>query len=164
MKGTMTMSRSSELSLALASYQWDPAVALVKSKPALARTFSVRLGFFEGRQASTCLPLHEASTGVAPVNVAKAILDAYPDAAQWYVILILTQKVSFALKIRGHGLTNSINSHFFSAAPSRPTSAFRCTRRAAGMPILSSSSSSWIRIRGVHWFLTIWVASHCTTP
>jgi hypothetical protein len=74
----------SELSLALASYQWDKALELVRSKPGLARVYSVRLGFFEGRQASTCLPLHEASTGVAPVQVAKAILQAYPDATQWY--------------------------------------------------------------------------------
>jgi hypothetical protein len=73
----------SELSLALASYQWDNALELIKTKPSLARVYSVRLGFFEGRQASTCLPLHEASTGIAPVNVAKAILQAYPDATQW---------------------------------------------------------------------------------
>ena len=81
----MTMTRPSELSLALVAYQWDKAIELVKTQPNLARVYSVRLGFFEGRQSSTCLPLHEASTGVAPIEVAQAILQAYPDAAQWYV-------------------------------------------------------------------------------
>lgn len=72
----------SELSLALASYDWDTAINLVRAQPNLARVFSQRLGFFEGKHASTVLPLHEAVTGIAPASVAKAILEAYPDAVR----------------------------------------------------------------------------------
>jgi len=69
-----------ELSLALTSYEWDRAVTLVQQTPVLAKTWNVRLGFFEGRTSSTLLPLHEASGALAPVRVADAILRAYPEA------------------------------------------------------------------------------------
>lgn len=72
----------SELSLALASFQWEKAIRLVQSKPYLAKQLTLRMGFYEGKNDSEVLPLHEACTGTAPARVAIEILRAYPDAAK----------------------------------------------------------------------------------
>lgn len=77
----------SDLSLAIASYEWQKAFDVVKSQPGLARVWSVRFGFFEGQKESTLVPLHEACFGGAPIGVAQAILEAYPEASQRYVEL-----------------------------------------------------------------------------
>jgi hypothetical protein len=72
--------KPSELSLAITSLQWQQAIDCVTSNPQLARVWCLRMGFYEGRHDSNVLPLHEACTGVAPTAVARAIVEAYPDA------------------------------------------------------------------------------------
>ena len=73
---------ASELSMAIASYEWQTVIDLVTAQPNLAQTKSTRLGFFEGKRPSTVVPLHEVVTGVAPVMVTFAVLQAFPNAAQ----------------------------------------------------------------------------------
>jgi len=70
----------SPLSMALMEYEWAKASTLVQRQPSLAKTWQQRLGFFEGKTASNVLPLHEASNGLAPCELVKSILDAYPNA------------------------------------------------------------------------------------
>ncbi|GKY99503.1 hypothetical protein MPSEU_000904500 [Mayamaea pseudoterrestris] len=71
-----------ELSLALASFEWDRAVSIINRDPKQAKVWTLRLGFYEGTHNSELLPLHEACTGTAPPSVAQALLQAYPKAAQ----------------------------------------------------------------------------------
>ena len=72
----------SELSLAIASFQWDRAISLVQKDPKLAKVWTLRLGFYEGKHDSEVLPLHETCTGTAPTPVARALVQAYPDAVR----------------------------------------------------------------------------------
>jgi len=69
----------SELSLAIASDQWEHASSLVQ--PRQARHWSVRQGFFEGLKDSNVLPLHEVVVAEeAPYSLVLQLFEAYPDA------------------------------------------------------------------------------------
>lgn len=76
------MSRSSDLSLALADLDWRRATVLAKGVPAQASQWTQRVGFFEGVKNAYCLPLHEACMTTAPLPVVEAILLANRDAAR----------------------------------------------------------------------------------
>jgi hypothetical protein len=77
------MSPSHNLSVLIASDQWDAVIAAVKSRPDLARQWTTRQGFFEGIKDSTVLPLHECLVAEqAPFKVTLAVLEAYTDAVR----------------------------------------------------------------------------------
>ena len=76
------MSRSTELSLALADMDWTRATVLAKGVPSQAAQWTHRVGFFEGVKNAHCLPLHEACMTTAPLHTVEAILLANRDAAR----------------------------------------------------------------------------------
>ena len=72
--------KTSDLSKALSSEDWERAMGLVRSKPETARTWNGRPGFFEGIKHSEVLPIHEAcANSEAPLELVEAIIQAYPD-------------------------------------------------------------------------------------
>jgi ankyrin repeat protein len=72
----------SELSRCITSEEWGRVEHIAKSQPRLASTWCRRMGFFEGRTVANVLPLHEAVFANAPIASVKAIIDAFPGAAQ----------------------------------------------------------------------------------
>lgn len=74
------MPSPSELSLALAAFEWNRAIQIIRMNPSLASRASTRFGFFEGRKDSTVLPIHEACCGDAPVELIVELLRAFPAA------------------------------------------------------------------------------------
>lgn len=72
------MAPTTELSVAITSYQWETAIQVLNRYPFQAKKRSVRPGLFEGVKDSNVLPLHEALVALAPVHVIKALVEAYP--------------------------------------------------------------------------------------
>uniref|UniRef100_A0A7R9WIX1 Uncharacterized protein n=1 Tax=Pseudictyota dubia TaxID=2749911 RepID=A0A7R9WIX1_9STRA len=58
--------------------EWDLVIQQAKSHPGEVRSWSCRPGFFEGVKDSDVLPIHEAVSMGAPVNVVKALVEAFP--------------------------------------------------------------------------------------
>lgn len=70
----------SELSNAITSDQWERVVQICQAQPNAAKSWTNRLGLFEGIKDSKVLPIHEALVAGAPQHVVEAILYAYPDS------------------------------------------------------------------------------------
>ena len=70
----------SDLSNAIIEEQWDRCISICQSQPSVAKSWTNRLGLFEGIKDSKVLPIHEALVAEAPYNVIEALLHAYPDS------------------------------------------------------------------------------------
>mmetsp|Transcript_1189 Transcript_1189/g.3334 ORF Transcript_1189/g.3334 Transcript_1189/m.3334 type:complete len:238 (+) Transcript_1189:170-883(+) len=73
------MSQSS-LSRAIFEEDWKKVVKLTKTFDDMARQWSTRDGFFDGKTSARVLPLHEALVNNAPYAVIKALVRSYPKA------------------------------------------------------------------------------------
>ena len=70
----------SDLSTAIIEEQWDRCISICQTQPNTAKSWTNRLGLFEGIKDSKVLPIHEALVAEAPFNVIEALLYAYPDS------------------------------------------------------------------------------------
>jgi len=70
----------SDLSNAIIEEQWDRCITICQTQPNAAKSWTNRLGLFEGIKDSKVLPIHEALVAEAPFTVIEALLYAYPDS------------------------------------------------------------------------------------
>jgi hypothetical protein len=69
----------SKLNLLLFEEDWHSAIAEIEWHPHEAKVWSTRPGFFDGDHESNVLPIHVACSVHAPLEVIKAIVEAYPE-------------------------------------------------------------------------------------
>ena len=69
----------SNLNKYLFNEDWKSAVTEIERHPNDAKVWSSQAGFFDGDHDSHVLPLHVACSLHAPLDVIKAIVEAYPD-------------------------------------------------------------------------------------
>lgn len=58
--------------------EWEQVIQQAKNHPGEVRSWSCRPGFFEGVKDSDVLPIHECVSMGAPVEVIKALVNAFP--------------------------------------------------------------------------------------
>ena len=70
------------LNVYLFEEDWQSALTEIECHPRETRYWSSRPGFFDGRSDSKVLPLHVAFSVHAPLEVIRAIVEAYPEALE----------------------------------------------------------------------------------
>jgi hypothetical protein len=79
----ITFSRGrNKLNLLLFEEDWQSAIAEIECHPHEAKIWSSKPGFFDGDHESNVLPIHVACSVHAPLDVIKAIVEAYPECVQ----------------------------------------------------------------------------------
>jgi hypothetical protein len=72
----------SKLNLLLFEEDWPAAIAEIECHPHETKVWTTRPGFFDGDHESNVLPIHVACSVHAPLEVIKAIVEAYPECVQ----------------------------------------------------------------------------------
>ena len=67
------------LNLYLFDEDWQSAITEIECHPHETRVWSTRPGFFDGEHEANVLPIHVAVSLHAPLDVVRAIVEAYPE-------------------------------------------------------------------------------------
>lgn len=70
------------LNIYLFEEDWQSAITEIECHPKETRVWSSRPGFFDGHSDSHVLPIHVACSVHAPLDVIRAIVEAYPDCLE----------------------------------------------------------------------------------
>lgn len=70
------------LNLYLFEEDWQSAITEIECHPNETKVWSTRPGFFDGDHESQVLPIHVACSLHAPLDVIKAIVEAYPECLE----------------------------------------------------------------------------------
>ncbi|KAL7539157.1 hypothetical protein ACHAWF_006318 [Thalassiosira exigua] len=61
---------------------WQSVIAEIECHPRQTRMWSIQPGFFDGQHESQVLPIHVACSLHAPLQVVRAIVEAYPECLE----------------------------------------------------------------------------------